>query len=130
MNITVYGAGEIVPAMGVFDAVSSGSVQMGHSGAYYWKGKIPAAQFFAGVPFGLNAKEMNAWVNRGGGLEIWRELYKPFNIYPIPHIIMPIRNNNIGVPIFIPPLTSFHFLGVSPIWLNLSSTVSNFPASA
>ena len=84
MNITVYGAGEIVPAMGVFDAVSSGSVQMGHSGAYYWKGKIPAAQFFAGVPFGLNAKEMNAWVNRGGGLEIWRELYKPFNIYPIP----------------------------------------------
>ena len=75
MNITVYGAGEIVPAMGVFDAVSSGSVQMGHSGAYYWKGKIPAAQFFAGVPFGLNAKEMNAWVNRGGGLEIWRELY-------------------------------------------------------
>ena len=84
MNITVYGAGEIVPAMGVFDAVSSGSVQMGHSGAYYWKGKIPAAQFFAGVPFGLNAKEMNAWVNRGGGLEIWRELYEPFNIYPIP----------------------------------------------
>jgi len=84
MNITVYGAGEIVPAMGVFDAVSSGSVQMGHSGAYYWKGKIPAAQFFAGIPFGLNAKEMNAWVNRGGGLEIWRELYEPFNIYPIP----------------------------------------------
>ena len=84
INITVYGAGEIVPAMGVFDAVSAGSVQMGHSGAYYWKGKIPAAQFFAGVPFGLNAKEMNAWVNRGGGLEIWRELYEPFNIYPIP----------------------------------------------
>ena len=84
MNIMVYGAGEIVPAMGVFDAVSSGSVQMGHSGAYYWKGKIPAAQFFAGVPFGLNAKEMNAWVNRGGGLKIWRELYEPFNIYPIP----------------------------------------------
>ena len=50
VNITVYGAGEIVPAMGVFDAVSSGSVQMGHSGAYYWKGKIPAAQFFAGIP--------------------------------------------------------------------------------
>ena len=84
INITVYGAGEIVPAMGVFDAVSSGSVQMGHSGAYYWKGKIPAAQYFAGVPFGLNAKEMNAWVSRGGGLEIWRELYEPFNIYPIP----------------------------------------------
>ena len=84
LNITVYGAGEIVPAMGVFDAVSSGSVQMGHSGAYYWKGKIPAAQYFAGIPFGLNAKEMNAWVNRGGGLEMWRELYEPFNIYQIP----------------------------------------------
>ena len=84
LQITVYGAGELVPAMGVFDAVSSGSVEMGHSGAYYWKGKIPAAQFFAGVPFGLTAKEMNAWLHRGGGLEIWRELYEPFNIYPIP----------------------------------------------
>jgi len=84
MKITVYGAGEQVPAFGVFDAVSSGSHQMGHSGGYFWKGKAPAAQFFTGVPFGLTADEINAWTNRGGGLELWREVYEPFNIYPIP----------------------------------------------
>ena len=84
MKITVYGAGEQVPAFGVFDAVSSGSHQMGHSGGYFWKGKVPAAQFFTGVPFGLTADEINAWTNRGGGLELWREIYEPFSIYPIP----------------------------------------------
>ena len=84
MKITVYGAGEQVPAFGVFDAVSSGSHQMGHSGGYFWKGKVPAAQFFTSVPFGLTADEINAWVNHGGGLELWREIYEPFNIYPIP----------------------------------------------
>ena len=55
-----------------------------HSGGYFWKGKAPAAQFFTGVPFGLTADEINAWTNRGGGLELWREVYAPFNIYPIP----------------------------------------------
>ena len=84
MKITVFGAGEQVPAFGVFDAVSSGSHQMGHSGGYFWKGKAPAAQFFTGVPFGLTADEINAWTNRAGGLELWREVYEPFNIYPIP----------------------------------------------
>ena len=84
LQVTVYGAGEFVPAMGVFDAVSSGAVEMGHGGAYYWKGKVPAAQFFAGVPFGFTADEINAWVNRGGGLELWEELYKPFNMKPLP----------------------------------------------
>jgi len=84
LKIKVFGAGELVPAMGVFDAVSNGSAEMGHGGAYYWKGKIPAAQFFAGVPFGLTADEINAWVNRGGGLELWQELYEPFNLLPFP----------------------------------------------
>ena len=60
MVITVYGAEEQVPAFGVFDAVSSGSHQMGHSGGYFWKGKVPAAQFFTSVPFGLTADEINA----------------------------------------------------------------------
>ena len=84
LKVTVYGAGELVPAMGVFDAVSGGSVEMGHGGAYYWKGKVPAAQFFAGVPFGFTADEINAWVSRGGGLELWEDLYRPFNLKPLP----------------------------------------------
>lgn len=84
LNIEVYGANEIVPALGVFGAVSSGSVQMGHSAAYYWKGKILAAPFFTSVPFGMNVTEINGWLNYGGGLELWREIYEPFNLIPFP----------------------------------------------
>lgn len=82
LHISVHGANEIVPALGVFGAVSSGSVQMGHSAAYYWKGKIPAAVFFTSVPFGMNAQELNGWLHYGGGLELWRETYASSNLIP------------------------------------------------
>ena len=82
LTVTVYGAGERVPALEVFDAVSRGSAQMGHGGAYYWKGKMPAAPFFTAVPFGLTAQEMNGWLHYGGGMELWRELYAPFGVLP------------------------------------------------
>ena len=84
MKIKVYGGGELVPALESFDAVSSGTAEMGHGGAYYWAGKAPAAQFFASVPFGMNAQQMNAWLLSGGGLELWRELYAKFNLVPFP----------------------------------------------
>ncbi|MBT5032623.1 MAG: TRAP transporter substrate-binding protein DctP [Proteobacteria bacterium] len=80
--IQVYGAGEIVPALGVFDAVSNGSIEMGHGAAYYWKGKIPASTLFTTLPFGMNAQEVNGWIHYGGGLELWRETYKPFGLIP------------------------------------------------
>ncbi|MGK0476085.1 MAG: TRAP-type mannitol/chloroaromatic compound transport system substrate-binding protein, partial [Oleispira sp.] len=83
LKVKVYGAGELVPALQVFDAVSQGTAEMGHSGAYYWKGKMPAAQFFTSVPFGLTAQEMNGWIYHGGGLELWQELYAPFNLIPL-----------------------------------------------
>ncbi|MFP5383672.1 MAG: TRAP transporter substrate-binding protein [Gammaproteobacteria bacterium] len=82
LKIKVYGAGELVPAMEIFDAVSQGTAQMGHGAAYYWKGKHPAAQFFTAVPFGLNAQEMNGWLHHGGGLPLWRKLYEPFGLVP------------------------------------------------
>ena len=82
LNITVYGANQLVPAMGVFGAVSSGSAQMGHSAAYYWRGKIPATVFFTSVPFGMNAQELNGWLHYGGGMALWRELYDPHNLIP------------------------------------------------
>lgn len=82
MEVRVYGAGELVPGFEVFDAVSSGSVQMGHAGAYYWKGKMPAAPIFTTIPFGMNSTEMNAWIHYGGGLELWRELYAPYGVIP------------------------------------------------
>lgn len=83
IRIKVYGAGELVPAMGVFDAVSLGTVEMGHSTPYYWQGKVPAAPFFSSVPFGLTAQEMNAWLYYGGGMELWREAYAPFGLVPL-----------------------------------------------
>ncbi len=83
LTIHVYGAGELVPGFEVFDAVSQGTVQMGHSGSYYWKGKIPAAPLFGALPFGMTATELNAWLSYGGGLALWREMYKPFGIIPL-----------------------------------------------
>ena len=84
LEITIYAAGELVPAFEIFDAVSQGSAEMGHGAAYYWRGKSEAAQFFATIPFGLNAHEQNAWLYYGGGLDLWREVYEPFNLVPFP----------------------------------------------
>lgn len=84
LKIKVYAAGELVGAFESFDAVSRGTVQMGHGSAYYWKGKVPIAQLFSTVPFGFNAQEMNAWLYYGGGLELWQKLYEKFNLVPIP----------------------------------------------
>ena len=81
--IKVFGAGQLVPALEVFDAVSQGTAQIGHGSAYYWKGKIQTAALFTTVPFGLNAQEMNSWLHYGGGIELWRELYEPFNLVPL-----------------------------------------------
>lgn len=83
LMIKVYGAGELVPAMGVFDAVSQGNVELGHGASYYWTGKVKSSQFFTAVPFGLTAQEMNGWLHHGGGLELWEEAYEPFNLVPL-----------------------------------------------
>lgn len=82
LTVSVYGAGERVPALEVFDAVSRGSAQMGHGAAYYWKGKAASAPLFCTVPFGFTAQEQNAWLYYGGGMELWREVYEKFNLMP------------------------------------------------
>ena len=84
LQVKVYGAGELVPAMETFDAVSRGTAQMGHGAAYYWKGKDATFQFFSTVPFGLTAQEMNGWLYNGGGLELWQEAYAKYNLVPMP----------------------------------------------
>ena len=84
LKIKVFAGGELVPALQVFDAVSQGTVEMGHGAGYYWAGKLPAAQFFTAVPFGMNAQGMNAWLSAGDGLTLWRELYQPHNLVPFP----------------------------------------------
>ena len=84
LTITVRGAGEVVGAFDVFDAVQSGDAELGHGASFFWRGKIPEAVFFAAVPFGMNAQETNGWLYYGGGLELWRELYAPFGVIPFP----------------------------------------------
>lgn len=82
MQVDVYGAGELVPALEVFDAVSAGTAQMGHSASYYWRGKVPAAQFFTAVPFGMNTMETNSWLYQGDGMALWGALYAQHNLKP------------------------------------------------
>jgi len=82
VKVKVYGAGELVPALEIFDAVSQGTAEMGHGASYYWRGKSEAAQFFAAVPFGLTAQEMNGWLYHGGGMELWEEVYDQFGLVP------------------------------------------------
>lgn len=82
LTVKVYAAGELVPALQVFDAVSAGTAEMGHDSAYYHLQKSPACGFFTGVPFGMTATEINAWIYWGGGQELWDDLYAPFNIKP------------------------------------------------
>jgi TRAP-type mannitol/chloroaromatic compound transport system substrate-binding protein len=84
LDIKVFAGGELVPALQTFDAVSQGTVEMGHGAAYYWAGKVPAAQFFSAVPFGMTAKGMNSWLYSGGGIELWDELYEPFGVVAFP----------------------------------------------
>jgi TRAP-type mannitol/chloroaromatic compound transport system substrate-binding protein len=85
LKIKVYAGGELVPAFEVLDAVSRGTVQMGHDSAYYHRGKLPAAQYYTTVPFGQTVHEINAWLYYGGGLELWQEMYQEvFNVIPFP----------------------------------------------
>jgi TRAP-type mannitol/chloroaromatic compound transport system substrate-binding protein len=83
-QIQVFGPGEIVPALQVFDAVSNGTVEMGNSASYYYIGKDPAFAFGTAVPFGLNTRQMNAWLAYGGALELLNDLHRPYSIYALP----------------------------------------------
>ena len=93
MKIRVYGANELVGGLEVFDAVSQGVAEIGHTGAYYWQGKIPSTPFFSSIPFGMTSYEQDAWLRFGGGNELWRELYAPFNL-------IPVRGGNSGAQMF------------------------------
>ncbi len=84
IQIQVYGGGELVPPLEAFDAVRQGTAEVGCGASYYWSGKSKAAQFFAAVPFGMNAQQLTAWLIDGGGYELWKELYADFNLVPIP----------------------------------------------
>jgi TRAP-type mannitol/chloroaromatic compound transport system substrate-binding protein len=79
-QIRSFAAGEIVPGLQVFDAVQAGTVEMGQTAAYYYFGKDPFVAFDTGIPFGLNTREHLAWMHHGGGLQVFREIYKEYNL--------------------------------------------------
>jgi TRAP-type mannitol/chloroaromatic compound transport system substrate-binding protein len=83
IQVSVFAAGELVKPLEVFDAVSSGVVDMYHSAEYYWEHRSPAFDFFAAVPFGFTADELAAWIHFGGGQELWDELSANYNIKPL-----------------------------------------------
>jgi TRAP-type mannitol/chloroaromatic compound transport system substrate-binding protein len=82
VDIAVHAAGELVPAFEVLDAVGGSVAEMGHTAAFYWQGKQPAAAYYTTVPFGLTPMEHVAWVDAGGGQALWDELYAPFGVKP------------------------------------------------
>ncbi len=82
LRVDLFAAGEIVPALAVLDAVGAGTVEMGHTAALYWQGKIPAASFFTTIPFGLGPVEHQAWIELMGGQALWEELYRPLGVQP------------------------------------------------
>ncbi len=83
-QIQVFAGGEIVPPFGVVDAVQNNTVQAAHTAPYYFSGKDPVFALDTAVPFGLNARQMNAWQLFGGGLELFRAFYKQYKIYNVP----------------------------------------------
>ncbi|HEV7435387.1 MAG TPA: TRAP transporter substrate-binding protein [Pseudorhizobium sp.] len=78
-----FAGGEIVPALQAADAVSAGTVEMAHTCAYYYVGKDPTFALGTAVPFGLNARQTNAWFNQAGGNELLNEFLSSYNIHAI-----------------------------------------------
>ena len=82
IQIKLYAAGELAPALEVLDVVGQGAAELGHTAAVFWQGKHPASAFFMAVPFGLMPLEHMAWIYHGGGQALWDELYQSFNVKP------------------------------------------------
>src|SRR5215472_10655444 len=83
-QIRAFAGGEIVPALQVLDAVQNNTVEMGHTASYYYVGKDMTFGLDCTIPFGMNARQQNAWMTHGGGLELLRNFFKDYNVYNIP----------------------------------------------
>ena len=83
-QIQVFAAGEIVGTAQAADAVGNGTVEMAHTCSYYYVGKDPTFAIGTAIPFGLNARQMNAWLYHGGGNDLLNEFYAKANLYGLP----------------------------------------------
>jgi TRAP-type mannitol/chloroaromatic compound transport system substrate-binding protein len=82
LEVSYFGGGELVPPFGVFDAVSTGGVEMGHTAPYYAVGQVRATMYFTTFPFALTQEELSGWIRYGGGQALWDEAYAPFGVKP------------------------------------------------
>jgi TRAP-type mannitol/chloroaromatic compound transport system substrate-binding protein len=82
LTVRVFGGGQIVPPLGVFDAVAQGTAELYHAVPAYWLGKLRGIGFFGSFPFGMVAQELMAWMNYGGGQALYDEAYGRFGIKP------------------------------------------------
>ena len=84
LDIKVFNGGELVPAFEGFDAVRQGIVECNGWVSYFGAGKVPAAQFFGAVPFGMSTQGQNAWFYVGDGIKLWHEVYEPLGLVAFP----------------------------------------------
>ncbi len=83
-QISVHAGGEILPALQVVDAVQAGTVEIAHTAPYYFFGKDETFALGCTIPFGLNSRQMTAWMVEGNGLKLMREFYRGYNIINLP----------------------------------------------
>ncbi len=83
-EIRVFAGGEIVPPFGVLDAVQQNTVECGHTASYYYYGKDKALALDTTCPFGLNSRQLTAWIFFGGGMELLRAMFAQYNIVNFP----------------------------------------------
>ena len=83
-QISVHAAGELMPAFGVIDGVQQGSVEMAHTVPYYYFGKNDAFAIGAAIPFGMNSRQMSAWMFEGNGRKLMNEFYARYNMVSFP----------------------------------------------
>jgi len=83
-EISVHAAGELMPAFGVVDGVQQGSIEAAHTAPYYFFGKNECFALGCAIPFGLNSRQMTAWMYEGNGLKLMREFYIKYNMISFP----------------------------------------------
>jgi len=83
-QIDSFAAGEIVPGLQVLDAVANGTVECGHTYSGYYIGKNPALIFDGSLPFGMTARQHNAWYMFGDGKKLVDEVYDTMGVVSIP----------------------------------------------
>ncbi len=83
-QISVHAGGELMPPFGVVDGVQNGTVELAHTAPYYFVGKDETFALGTAIPFGLNSRQMTAWMYEGNGLKLMREFYSNYGIISFP----------------------------------------------